>query len=111
MIKRESKIYWTSIEYNYSKESSKNDELKGGFVYAFVNANDVRDALDKLLKELKSQSLTPIDIEFMSPYDDEMEWETRQETEHFLGLYNESKKTNNVIFDNFYAYESGLDVV
>ena len=105
-----SKIYWTSIEYRYIKKVDKKD-LKGGFVYAFINANDVRDVLKKVLIELAKQNLEPIEIEFISPYDKEMEWETKEQTEHFKQLYKESKKTDNVVFDDFYAYKTDLEII
>lgn len=104
------KVYWTGIEYKYNQKS-KTNELKGGFVYAFVNSQDARYALKRFLDELASQDLKPIEIEFISPYDIEMEWGTDAEIEHYLNLYNESKDTNNVIFDDFYAYDSDLDIV
>lgn len=100
-----SKIYWTGVEYSYGKKSDNYKELKGGFVYAFINAIDVREALGKLLKELKKQDLNPLEVEFISPYDEEMEWETNEQTNHYLGLYEEALKSEEVVFDDFYAYE------
>lgn len=32
------KIYWTSVEFNYSKKSPQFGKLAGGFVYGFVKA-------------------------------------------------------------------------
>ena len=104
----ENKIYWTGIEYNYDEKSN---DLKGGFVYAFVKSFDVREALEKVLKALKEEKLVPLDIEFVSPYDEEMEWETEEQTKQFLEMYEDAKNTEDVIFDDFYAYESDLDIV
>lgn len=96
------KIYWTGVEYSYSL----NKNLKGGFVYAFIKAIDVRDALDLLLIRLKQESLIPLEIEFISPYSQEMEWENKKQTKHYSKLYDEALNTDSVIFDDFYAYEN-----
>ena len=96
------KIYWTGVEYNYSDNKS----LKGGFVYAFINALDVRDALEKLLKGLEEEKLIPLDVEFISPYDQDMEWEEKGQTKRYIELYNDALNTEQVIFDDFYAYET-----
>ncbi|AUP80090.1 hypothetical protein [Flavivirga eckloniae] len=99
------KVYWSNIEYKH-----KDKGLAGGFVYAFLKATDVREALIKLLIELNNQSLNTVEVEFISPYNEKMEWDTLEQTEHFLSLYQESKKSDNVIFDDFYAYETHLHV-
>jgi len=99
------KIYWSSIEYKYDKKAIESKDLKGGFVYAFIKAKDIRDALENLLNELKLQSLVPVEIEFMKPYDLEIEWETPEKTKHYQDLFDEAKKSTNVIFDKFYAFE------
>ena len=46
------KVFWTSIEYKYLKGSINFGVFKGGFVYAFVKAFDVRDALEKFRCEI-----------------------------------------------------------
>lgn len=94
-------IYWTGVEYGYDK----NKNLKGGFVYAFIKAFDVRDALELLLKRLKQEDLIPIEIEFISPYNQDMEWENKKQTKHYSKLYIEAINTDIIIFDDFYAYE------
>ncbi len=102
----ETKIYWAGVEYNYDKDSGNYQELKGGFVYTFMQAIDARDALDMLLQALKGKKLAPLEVEFISIYDGEMEWETEEETNRYISLYNEALESGNVIFDDFYAYES-----
>ncbi len=101
-----SKIYWTGIEYNYDENSPEYGKLKGGFVYGFVKAFDVREALEKLLNKLKNEKLVPKEVEFVSPYDEQMEWETKEETSRYNQLFEEAKSLNQVIFDDFYAYEN-----
>ena len=99
------KIYWTSIEYSYDENSTESKKLKGGFVYAFIKANDVRDALENFLGELTVLNLIPVEIEFVKPYDKAQEWETPEDTKRHLSLYRQAKKSTNAVFGEFYAYE------
>ncbi len=99
------KIYWTSIEYSYDENSTESKKLKGGFVYAFIKANDVRDALESFLGELRELNLIPVEIEFVKPYDKALEWETPEDTKRYLSLFREAKKSANAIFGEFYAFE------
>ena len=98
------KIYWTSIEYKYLKGSINFEKFEGGFVYAFVRASDVRDALKKFTSELKSLNLDITNIEFISPYEN-IPWDTGEEQSKYDSLAKETLRTENVICDEFYAYE------
>jgi hypothetical protein len=99
------KIYWTSIEYRYDEKSTESKKLKGGFVYAFIKANDVRDALENFIRELTILNLSPVEIEFVKPYDKALQWESPTDTKRFLSLFREAKKSTNAIFDEFYAFK------
>jgi len=99
-------IYWASLEYTYSKKSIHFGKLAGGFVYGFVKAYDAVEALDNFTNELKQQDIDVKKIEFISPYDIEMEWETKEQTKKFIELYEKANTGNEVLFDDFYAYES-----
>jgi hypothetical protein len=99
------KVFWTGIEYSYMEDAEEYGKLKGGFVYAFIKAHDVRDALDKIIDKLKIMRLKPIEIEFLKPYEKELEWETEEQTKHYLNLYKQTIKTNDISFDNFHAYK------
>jgi len=101
----ERKVFWMGIEYSYMRGSEEYGKLKGGFVYAFIKAYDVREALTKTINRLKEIKLKPIEIEFLKPYEKELEWETLELTNHYLILYEETDKTNEILFDNFNAYE------
>ena len=96
------RIYWSSIEYEYDKRESN---LNGGFVYVFIKAADVKDALEKILKEFENEKIIPFDIEFIKPYDSKLEWKNQEETKYYFELYSMAKKSAKVIFDKFYAYE------
>ena len=99
------RVYWTSVEYKYLKGSADFDKLKGGTVYAFVSSKDVQDALKKYLSVFEDLKLKTTDIEFIKPYDTEMDWADKKQTSHFLNLYNEAQSSSDVILDDFYAYE------
>lgn len=98
------KVYYTNIEFNYNKPSAVS--LIGGFVYGFVQALDAREALHKFTNELKRQDIAVKEVEFISPYEVEMEWETAEQTNKFVQLYKKAKSVNQVIFDDFYSYEN-----
>ena len=99
------KVYWTSIEYTYGKKNRETKQLAGGFVYGFVKAVDVREAIEKFILELKDQNLNVKSIEFVSPYEKDMEWDAQETKEKYIQLYNEAELKNEVILDDFYAYE------
>ena len=101
----ENKVFWVAIEYDYLKEHESFSKLQGGFVYAFINGKDVRDVLNRLLLELDELQLKPVEVEFISPYEEDTEWESDEITNHFLELYQLSQKSKEVIFDTFEAYE------
>lgn len=98
-------IFWSSIEYIYNKGSEDYEKSEGGFVYIFTNAFDVIEVLNKINSEFKKRFLKPVNIEYITPYDIELDWETSEETAYYLSLYNKAKKTGALIFDDFYAYE------
>ena len=101
----EDKVYWSSIEYSYEADAEEYGELKGGFVYVFCSAFDVRQALGDIILKLEKEKLKPIEIEFLKPYEEELEWETEGHTNHYLALYREVCRTKKIVFDDFQAYE------
>lgn len=100
------KVYWAGIEYMYTSNSNELGKLKGGFVYAFVNAYNVKVALSKINKELNQIQLIPVEIEFIEPYNKETKWEKPEQTQNYLDLFDKSQKSNEVFFDIFFAYEN-----
>jgi hypothetical protein len=105
MNEKVTKLYWSSIEYHYDKTNPESKKLRGGFVYVFLAAFDAQESLKKILHELKLLKLKPIEIEFISLYDLETEWDTDQQKEIILSICEEVQKTSDVIFDAFNAYE------
>ena len=99
-----SQIYWSSIEYTYSSNSSQSKKLKGGFVYAFVKALNSEDALCKVTEELINQDILVKKVEFILPYDIMTRWETKEQQKNFMQLYKKSQSSNEVLFDTFYAF-------
>lgn len=99
-------IYWSSIEFSYGNNLKSKKKIKGGFVYCFVKAFDAREAIDKFESAIKSRNLKCIKIDYVLIYDENMEWETEQQTQCFIQLYNLAKRKTDVIFDVIYAYET-----
>lgn len=101
----EKSIYWSSIEYAFKKENPKHLTLKGGFVYCFIQAFDAREALLKIEEDFFTQNLSIKAIEFISIYDENLEWETKAQTSDYLKLFKLARVNNEVVFDAFYEYE------
>ncbi len=99
------KVFWSSIEYKYDKNSKESKKLKGGFVYVFVKAYDAREAIERMIAELNKLDISPLEIEFVKPYEESLEWETPEDTSHFRSLYKDAKESADIVFDIFYAYE------
>lgn len=98
-------IYWSSIEYHYTQGAKEFGDLEGGILYVFVKATDVREALEKYLAAFKANNMSPIEVEFISPYDERTEWENPEATKHYIELYKQALHTGEVIFDEASTYE------
>jgi hypothetical protein len=94
-------VYWSSVEFEYQESK---EGLKGGFVYAFVNEIDAKHALDTILDELNKLKLKYKLIEFIKPYELELDWSTKKQTNHYKTLYKKASKSDGVIFDVFYSF-------
>ena len=97
------KVYWSGIEYIYREGSTHSDNLKGGFVYVFVSALDVLDSIAKIKHSFDKQGLEPLVIEFVTPYNEDMQWESDDETMHFRMLFEEAQQSTELVFDDFYT--------
>jgi len=100
------KIYWSSIEYHYKKGLLNSKNIKGGFVYVFLITFDVKTALKRIISELELLELIPIEIEFISPYNIETEWNTDTQTEKIKSICTNGFKDTDIVFDTFHAYET-----
>jgi len=96
------KIYWTSIEYLVENNSN----TRGGMVYAFAQAIDARDAIEKFIEKLheEKKNSSILEVEFVSPYDFDIEWESEKEKSLYDSLYHRAINNEEVIFDVFYDY-------
>lgn len=106
MNEKNNKLYWSSIEYHYEKNNPEFKKLRGGFVYVYLVAFDVQEALEKILNKLKSIELKPVEIEFISPFDLDTEWDTDEQKATVLSICEEVQRTSDIIFDTFNAYET-----
>lgn len=99
------RIYWSSVEYTHAKGTPEYESLKGGYVYAFMKAQDAREALAKLQAALQQYQVHPKDIEFISPYDQATPWGSEELAQHYRELSDKAGTNGAVAFDTFYAYE------
>ena len=98
------KIFWTSIEYIEINLDPKN-KIIGGFVYAFLNSKNESEALKMFTSALLEQNKSIKVVEFISLYPEILLWEDQKHTEHYKNLSKLADTTDQVIFDDFYAYQ------
>lgn len=102
----EPKVYWASVNYTYLESHPDFSKLKGGDVYVFLVAEDVIEVVSQIVEEFNTQALEVKSIEFVSIYLYKHEgWETPKEEKYYSGLADKAKKTNEIVFDEYYAYE------
>lgn len=97
-------IYWGSFEFKYNKDHEAYPKMKGGFVFVFLKARDVREYLKIVERAICNENLTIKAVEFVKEYD--VEWEKPEDIAHFKKLIRQVKKTDQPVFDDFYAYTS-----
>ena len=98
------KIYWAGIEFSYTIQAPEFEELKGGFLYVFIKSSNANEACRHIESALLSKGMKIETLEFISLYEKNMEWETPEQSNHFLELYQEAQNSNDVILDDIYAY-------
>ena len=99
------RVYICDIDYLYTKESPEFEQFEGGAVYVFVYAFDVRNVLDQLLPDFMNKKLEAREIVSITPYDLNQEWDTADVQEHYLLLYKECETLEQIVYDDFIAYE------
>ena len=97
-------VYWANIEFSYDEGSKYHGEFEGGFVYAFVQALDGRDALDQFQLEFAGRKLGMRMVEFITLYA-EVPWQTEEDQEHFDRIAASAASSEEVVFDSFDVYE------
>lgn len=101
------KLYWTSAEIEILNPSAYEDCV-GGFVYLFVKAFDVRQALLRFETALEDEGFKIDHVEFVSEYE-QIPWDSKEEQTHYDGLAKEARAGENVVWDEIFAYESKDD--
>lgn len=97
-------VYWASIEFSYQEGSKYFGEFEGGFVYAFVQAVDARDALEQFQLEFASRKLGILMVESVTVYAD-VAWPTEEDQEHYDRIATSAASSEEVVFDSFDVYE------
>ncbi len=98
------KVYWTSVEFDIVDPSAY-ENCVGGFVYLFLKAGDVREALPKIETAIEEEGLRIDNIEFVAQYD-EIPWDSEEEQIQYDSLAKEAQECEEVIWDEIFAYES-----
>jgi len=97
------KIYWTSVEVDIVNPAAY-DNCVGGFVYLFIKAEDVLDAIPKIKKAIEEEDFKINKVEFISEYDD-VPWDSEEEQKKYDSLVKEAD-SGEVVWDELYAYEA-----
>ncbi|MCK5836305.1 MAG: hypothetical protein KAH09_03480 [Desulfobacula sp.] len=97
------KVYWTSVEFDIVNPEDYENCI-GGFVYLFLKARDVQDAVPKIQESIGEEGLTIDTIEFVSPYD-ETPWDTKEDQIQYDALAEEAQNSGEVVWDQISAYE------
>jgi len=97
-------IYWTSVEFDIINPADYEDCI-GGFVYLFLKAEDVQDAMPKIQGVIAEENLRVKHIEFVSPYDG-TKWDTKEDQVLYDGLAKEAEDSDEIVWDQISAYES-----
>jgi hypothetical protein len=103
------KTYWTSVEFDIL-EPSQYENCIGGFVYLFLKAKDVLDAIPKIKNAIIQEDLKINQIEFVSEYD-EVPWDSEEEQIKYDSLAKKAGACEDVVWDEIFAYESKDDEV
>ena len=104
----ETEVYYTNVEVTFAEGTEHHGKLAGGFVYAFVRAHDVREALPPILEELEACGLEVLEVEFLAPYRD-VPWESDEDQQLYDGLAAEAAASADVILDDIEAFETRED--
>ena len=97
-------VYWANFEFSYEEGSKYHGEFEGGYVYAFVQAVDVRDALEQFQLEFAGRKLGLRMVEFVAIYA-ENRWQNEEDQEHFDRIATTAANSEEVVFDSFDVYE------
>ena len=100
-------LYWTSVEFDINDPSDW-ENCVGGFVYLFLEAQDVRDAIPRIEAAVAQEDLALTQIEFVTPYDG-IPWEDEADQALYDELAGEAAGGDEVVWDEIYAYESKDD--
>ncbi len=99
--------YWTSVEFDILNPVAYEDCI-GGFVYLFLNATGVQDALQKIKADVEEEDLKINQIEFVAPYEG-VSWDLKEDQLLYDALSKEAASTDEVVWDEISAYESKDD--
>jgi hypothetical protein len=98
------KIFWSSVAYKYREDHESYPELKGGFVAFLLRAKDARQVLTVMENEFSSMGMDLVEVEFIRPYELDIEWEDEEVGSLYLTIYKRARKTDTIQFHIFHEY-------
>ena len=97
-------VYWSDIEFRYRRGSRERTVLAGGMFFAFVRADDARDALRRFVQAVSSKGLDIHEVKMVAPYDESV-WEERKDAEYYSKLAQTAESSGDVVFSDADVYE------
>lgn len=97
-------VYWANVEFDI-KNPPAYENCVGGFVYMFLKAGDVLDAIPRIREALEGEDLRLTAIEFIAPYE-QSPWTIEEDQALYDSLAKEAEASNEVVWDEIAAYES-----
>lgn len=97
------KLYWTSVEFDIINPPEYENCI-GGFVYLFLKARDVKNAIPKIEKTLEEEGLKVNTIEFISQYEN-IPWDEPEDQLKYDALAAKAENSNEIVWDEISAYE------
>lgn len=105
------KFFWAEINYTYDSTHENYPRLIGGQVYAFCYVESVDEFIQSIFAMFKQERLNIDEFEFVKIYNENLEWESEEDAEKYAMILDQAKQSlGEVILDDFYAYETPVDI-
>ncbi len=96
-------LYYANIDVEFLPDS-ENAGFAGAFAYVFAPADDVRDFLARIEREIEGESFRVRRVEFVAIYED-IPWDTDKDQRHYDQLAREAEDSGSVVWDDLYVYD------
>lgn len=99
------KVFYGGFEVRPTDKNTIMAGKKGGFVYCFSAAEDIRSALDKMEESFAEDEYLILFCEFVRVYE-QIDWDDPEEQVRHDALATEVMETNENRYGIFYTYET-----